>query len=164
MAGSGTSAVSIVALLFSFQGRISRQPYWLTTIAMIALTILLGSILELGRGSIRPADSGGLDGAQLLLLAAYVPFLWIALAVATKRLHDRGRSAWWLLPFYVLPSILERAGSRAGSLEIVLLLASLALTIWAVVELGFRRGAAGPNAYGADPLGVGAAPQPEWKA
>jgi uncharacterized membrane protein YhaH (DUF805 family) len=164
MARSGPVEPSIGALLFSFRGRIGRQPYWLVTIAMIALTILVASIVAFSRGSILPADTGGLDAGKLLLLAFYVPFVWIALAVGTKRLHDRARSAWWLLPFYVLPSILEGVGGRAGSLEIAFLLASLALTIWAVVELGFLRGTAGPNAYGADPLDAGPAPQWKWKA
>ena len=164
MARSGASAVSIVTLLFSFQGRISRQPYWLTSIAMIALTVSIWSILALGSGSILPADAGGLGGVTLLLLASYVPFVWIALAVGTKRLHDRGKSAWWLLPFYALPSIIDGAGSYAGGMEMLFTLASLALTIWAVVELGLLRGAAGPNAYGPDPLVAGSESQPEWKA
>jgi len=163
-AGDRGFAVSIVTLLFSFQGSISRQPYWLTTIAMIALALLIWSILAFSRGWVLPAGTGRLDAVKLLLVASYVPFLWIALAVGTKRLHDRGRSAWWLLPFYILPSILEGAGGRAGSLGILFVLASLAITVWAVVELGFLRGTPGLNAYGPDPLGAGSAPQPEWKA
>jgi uncharacterized membrane protein YhaH (DUF805 family) len=160
----GASAVSIGSLLFSFQGRTSRQPYWLVSIAMIALSVLIWSILAFGRGWVLPADTGRSDAVKLLLVASYVPFLWIALAVGAKRLHDRGRSAWWLLPFYILPSILEGAGGRAGSLGILFVLASLAITIWAVIELGFLRGAPGPNAYGPDPLADGPASQPEWKA
>jgi uncharacterized membrane protein YhaH (DUF805 family) len=164
MARSGPMEGSIGALLFSFRGRIGRQPYWLASIAMIALTILIGSILAFSRGSILPPDTGRLDAGALLLLASYVPFVWVALAVGAKRLHDRGKSAWWLLPFYALPSIIDGAGSYAGGMEMVFTLVSLALTVWAVVELGFLRGTTGPNAYGPDPLGAGPAPQPEWKA
>src|SRR5690349_17799130 len=29
--------------------------------------------------------------------------LWIYLAISIKRLHDRNRSGWWVMPFLVLP-------------------------------------------------------------
>ena len=35
---------------------------------------------------------------------------------------------------------------------VVLGLASLAISIWGLVELGFLRGTVGPNQYGPDPL------------
>jgi uncharacterized membrane protein YhaH (DUF805 family) len=35
---------------------------------------------------------------------------------------------------------------------IILHLVSFAITIWAIVELGFLRGTIGPNRYGPDPL------------
>ena len=31
-------------------------------------------------------------------------FMWIWLATSVKRLHDRNRSVWWIVPFFVLPS------------------------------------------------------------
>jgi uncharacterized membrane protein YhaH (DUF805 family) len=81
--------------------------------------------------------------------------IWIGLAVATKRLHDRNKSAWWLVPFYALPVVLDGAGNAVDAIMgIVLSLASLAISIWALVELGFLRGTPGPNAYGPDPLGA----------
>jgi uncharacterized membrane protein YhaH (DUF805 family) len=58
----------------------------------------------------------------------------------------------WLFTFYLLPFILDRMAEDAGAIGIVLLLASAALTIWALVEFGFLRGTAGPNHYGPDPL------------
>ena len=48
--------------------------------------------------------------------------------------------------------ILKRSAEDAGGIGIVLLLASAALSIWAMVEFGFLRGTAGPNHYGPDPL------------
>jgi uncharacterized membrane protein YhaH (DUF805 family) len=57
--------------------------------------------------------------------------LWPALAIYTKRWHDRDKSGWWTLIIFI-PII--------GS-------------IWLLVELGFLRGTDGPNRFGDDPLG-----------
>jgi uncharacterized membrane protein YhaH (DUF805 family) len=94
----------------------------------------------------------GVWQSAMLLLPLLIPSIWIGLALATKRLHDRNKSAGWLAIFYALPGILERIGGFAGDAEVVLLIASMALSIWALVELGFLRGTPGPNGYGPDPL------------
>ena len=36
--------------------------------------------------------------AMLVKAAGMVLFLWIFLATSIKRLHDRDRSAWWMVP------------------------------------------------------------------
>jgi uncharacterized membrane protein YhaH (DUF805 family) len=102
------------------------------------------------------------------------------IAVGVKRLHDRDRSAWWLLLFYMGPALVALAGgallwSAFGSFgdarDVALfllrlcLLGGFALGIWGLVEIGFRRGTKGYNRFGADPLAkkprrlVGAAAQ-----
>jgi uncharacterized membrane protein YhaH (DUF805 family) len=64
---------------------------------------------------------------------AAVPFLLIAFLatymIAIKRLHDRNKSGWWTL-----------------------VLIGTALSLWGVIELGFRRGTDGGNQYGPDPI------------
>jgi uncharacterized membrane protein YhaH (DUF805 family) len=57
--------------------------------------------------------------------------LWPALAISAKRWHDRGKSAWWML----------------------VLLVPVVGWVWSLIENGCLRGQAGPNRYGADPLG-----------
>ena len=47
--------------------------------------------------------------------------------------------------------VLGNIGPYTG-LDIVVQLAGLALSIWALVELGFLRGTSGRNRYGPDPL------------
>ncbi len=46
------------------------------------------------------------DRTNLILKAFGLSlFLWIYLATAIKRLHDRDRSGWWLVPFFFLPGL-----------------------------------------------------------
>jgi uncharacterized membrane protein YhaH (DUF805 family) len=142
--------MSISALLWSFRGRISRQPYWLGSLAII---VLLGAVILLiaGRGIAEGALAEG-AGIRLLLLALNLPLIWIGLALGAKRLHDRGKSAWWLLVFYLLPSVLQSVGERLGNIGLVLVLAGLLVSAWGLLELGFLRGTSGSNRFGSDPL------------
>ena len=81
-----------------------------------------------------------------------------SLAVGVKRLHDRNKSGWYLLLFYIAPSLLfavsfgitvsDGSGTVAGFLA----LAGVAIVIWTFVELGCLRGTIGANAYGPDPI------------
>jgi uncharacterized membrane protein YhaH (DUF805 family) len=139
--------MSMGSLLFSFRGRINRKPYWIVSVAVwVAMAV---------------AVAQGVVGDFEFWLAAFmillIPLAWISFALAAKRLHDRNKSAWWLVFFYVLPGLLESMASLVGGAEIVLSIASMAISIWALVELGFLRGTPGPNDYGPDPL-TGASP------
>ena len=86
--------------------------------------------------------------------------LW-GFAFHTERLHDRGKGAWWLLVFYVVPGVLGHlakgawfAGAAGMGLHYILALAGFALSIWGFVEIGCLRGNAGSNKYGSNPLSV----------
>jgi uncharacterized membrane protein YhaH (DUF805 family) len=144
--------VDIARIWFDFKGRINRGKYWFVTIAnfIIATAFILIAIA---------AHSWALG---ILAALIFIPFFISSLAVAVKRLHDRNKSAWWVLPFYVLPSVLEGLGqgmnengtivtvigNRMSILEIV----GYAISLWALVELGCLRGTPGANPYGPDPL------------
>ena len=65
-----------------------------------------------------------------MLFVFGVVALWISLAVAVKRYHDRNKSGWWVL-IALVPVI--------GG-------------IWYLIEAGFLAGTPGPNDYGPDPL------------
>jgi len=86
---------------------------------------------------------------------------WVsALAIGVKRLHDRDRSGWWIVLLYFGPMVLEAAqnSTESGTLASILLgLGAFAVSIWALVELGFLRGTSGPNRFGPDPLQRGVA-------
>ncbi|MDB5513054.1 MAG: hypothetical protein JWR08_2537 [Enterovirga sp.] len=78
-------------LLFSFQGRISRKPYWLAVAVFIAVQIV-ASLLDL-------ILSGSANG--ILSMVASLVVLVASIAVSVKRWHDRDKSGWWYLIIFV---------------------------------------------------------------
>ena len=130
---------------FSFRGRANRQRYWLTVLATTGL-MLLGSLLVFAIPLI-----GSVVG-MVIYLAAVVA----GLAVAARRLHDRGKSAWWLLPMYLPLFVFSVLGQivevSQGEPNPVAALFILLFSIWILVELGCLRGTIGPNRFGPDPL------------
>jgi uncharacterized membrane protein YhaH (DUF805 family) len=133
--------VNLLALLLSFHGRINRARYWLGVLAMSVLVALVIGLVVVTR---IPAVFLGM-----------IPIFYMSLALAAKRLHDRNKSGWWVVVFIVLPGILDRLSNRVVEESVVwwvLVLPALALSIWGLVEIGFRRGTAGSNDHGPDPL------------
>jgi uncharacterized membrane protein YhaH (DUF805 family) len=140
----------MMQLLFSFRGRLNRKRYWMTVIVTMAVIILL---LLLALVMIREQRFEFAALTVLILFILYIPLIWIGLAIGAKRLHDRNKSAWWLLVFYALPGILSTAGNYMNDLGFLTLhVVSFAISLWAFVELGCLRGTPGPNQYGPDPL------------
>jgi uncharacterized membrane protein YhaH (DUF805 family) len=138
--------VNLSALLFSFAGRVNRAPWWIVAIVIyfVFMTLFWVAIGLAFAGLGGPAIAIGVG----MLLAT----LWVAAALGVKRLHDRGKSGWWLLLFYLAPTALHAAGRHAHLGGRGLMLIGFAISIWAFVELGFRRGTVGQNRYGPDPL------------
>ena len=101
-----------------------------------------------------PFGTFGDTPSYVVLGAGSIGAIWISLALSAKRLHDRNKSAWWLLLFWLLPAVLMGVGAGIGmwSIGLPLVLAGAAIVIWAFVEFGCLRGTEGQNAYGADPL------------
>ena len=74
-----------------FTGRARRKEYWYFALFNFLIALVLGFID--GMLGLVVKDSGfGLLGG-LYSLAVFVP----SLAVSVRRLHDTGRSGWWLL-------------------------------------------------------------------
>jgi len=84
-----------------------------------------------------------------------VLFLWIFLATSIKRLHDRDRSGWWMVPFFAVPDLYNHFSDLlpASYFTLVAGVIMLVLMIWGFVELYFLRGTKWTNRYGPDPLG-----------
>jgi uncharacterized membrane protein YhaH (DUF805 family) len=139
--------MSFSTILFSFTGRLNRAPYWLASTA-VAVALMICIWIAVAMELATPAK-------VVLFLSLFVALTWVLLALAIKRLHDRDKSAWWVLMFYFAPSFLEAIGQDTGSTRSILMtLIGTGISIWGFVELGFLRGTAGQNSYGPDPAPV----------
>jgi len=177
--------------LFGFSGRINRAKLWL--FILIALAVEAGMFVIAAYGltwtgfwqalmaQMQP-HKGELDwfalpwpkvttplewGSVIVLALLYLVMLWAGFAITIKRLHDRAKSAWWLLLYWGAP-MLFAAGqycpryqafvvSNPHDMRLVwgilgLSLAILALDIWVFIDLYCLRGTKGENKYGPDPL------------
>jgi uncharacterized membrane protein YhaH (DUF805 family) len=127
-------------LFTSFEGRISRQPFWLSILVMFivqwVLMLILGVVLGTSMMSgmdpnMAPEETAAMaTTAMIPVLIVSLLFLYPTLAIYAKRWHDRSKSGWWTL-IVLIPII--------GG-------------IWFLVECGFLRGTEGPNQYGEDPI------------
>jgi uncharacterized membrane protein YhaH (DUF805 family) len=147
--------VNLLELLFGFQGRITRLRYWLSYCTWIVIGVLVYFALKV---LIVATDLGAATvmfwGMGLLVL---VPFIVSSIAINLRRLHDRDKSGWWLLVFYLVPVALAVFAQAAvgsspeSSVTKVAEYGTLALQFWMIVELGFLPGTRGGNQYGEDP-------------
>ena len=74
-----------------FSGRARRREYWVFVLFNIIISIVL-SICDVFLGTYSQAASIGIL-AGIYSLAVLIP----GIAVTVRRLHDTGRSGWWIL-------------------------------------------------------------------
>ena len=115
-----------------FQGRARRSEFWwfylFVMIVFIALYAVVMALAFSGSGLL--AAIGGI-AFLVVVLGLFIPYL----AVAVRRMHDTGRSGWFLL---------------IGMIPLV----GLIVLFWFV-----QRGTVGPNEFGEDPYdAAGAVP------
>ncbi len=91
----------------------------------------------------------------LIRTAGMLLCLWIFLAASIKRLHDRDRSGWWILPFLVVPCLYDHYSDLLPGSWLVLIVGAImfVLMISGFVEMYFLRGTKRTNRFGPDPLG-----------
>jgi uncharacterized membrane protein YhaH (DUF805 family) len=80
--------------------------------------------------------------------------IWFLAATTIKRLHDRNKSGWWIVAFFVAPALLNGIADALddSNAEVALLLVSVSLNLWGFSELLLLKGTSGPNRFGPDPL------------
>ena len=106
----------------TFSGRARRAEYWWFGLFVVLVGVVL-SVVEGGKFRGHMGQYGLLTG--LWNLVTLLP----SLAVAVRRMHDTGRSGWWLL------------------IVLIPLIGALVVLYWFV-----QRGTVGANDYGADPV------------
>jgi len=177
----GGCGVGLGWLLFSFNGRANRARYWLAALIYVVVMLIVwgvawslvpdeffdafDSVYDSGL-DVAAVDFGALGGAAFLIVVASIIVFISGLAVGAKRLHDRDKSAWWLLLFYVAPNVVTWAAGMNESALAFANLVSFVIFVWAFVELGCLPGTRGPNRFGPDPLdgawAGGYAPEPPY--
>lgn len=166
-------------VLFSFRGRINRAKFWIFyLVGCFGLSGLCVAVMTLQVHLAKTAPDlaffdgtrfvwpGALAGkaAAMVLLAVLCLFFYVVLAMIVKRLHDRGKSAWWLAFFYGVPAasfalILWLRDPATSQQQHFIHLAALAVntvvTWWYLIELLFLPGTRGENRSGPDPRARG---------
>jgi uncharacterized membrane protein YhaH (DUF805 family) len=77
--------VKVLSNYVGFQGRARRKEYWMFVLVNIIISIVLGIIQSI------------LGWTDVLTGIYSLAVLLPSLAVAFRRLHDTGRSGWWIL-------------------------------------------------------------------
>jgi uncharacterized membrane protein YhaH (DUF805 family) len=166
---------------FRFDGRINRALLWQALLIVMLLVCMFGTIdqaIKVLNGAPNFAfnfkiDFGiddifnvvdprayrllaSADRATLILKALGTSlFLWIYLATAIKRLHDRDRSGWWLVPFFFVPSLFDQFSDLLPTESNWVVALAWIMHIpwfWGLVELFIVPGTSGSNRFGPDPL------------
>ena len=138
--------------MFGAGGRINRGKYWKSMLIFCIAGLFAGMILLTAAGIAAPLFI-------VALVVVLIPWLIWGFSIHTERLHDRDKSAWWLVVFFLAPGVAGSLadvplfhGATALALHYVRALVAFALTVWGFIEIGCLRGTAGPNRYGANPL------------
>jgi uncharacterized membrane protein YhaH (DUF805 family) len=109
----------------NFQGRARRSEYWWFTlfsmIVQVVAQILMGAVAATGSGVLSII-------VGIVFIVVLLGLIVPGIAVAIRRMHDTGRSGWWLLIGFV-PVI----------------------GFFVILYFFVQRGTVGPNAWGADP-------------
>ena len=131
------AVASVFRNYVTFSGRARRAEYWwfilFSFIVSVILSVIDGAVFgysftsSTGDGSAAFAYSSPGILSSIWSLATLLP----SLAVAVRRLHDTGRSGWWLLIF------------------LIPLVGLIVLLVWFA-----SRGNPGTNAFGPDPIGA----------
>ena len=140
----------------NFTGRTRRSGYWYAVLANIIIVFILGIL----------SDIVGIFSwiSTLYSLAFLIP----SLSLTVRRLHDTGRSAWWLLVIYLVPGVcgLLMGACMAASLGSIIMGGSGGIYFVLMVIFGLLACAAGilalvlmvkdsgpDNQWGPDPKG-----------
>ena len=142
--------MNLLEMYFNPSGRINRSTYWQQGILLLNViwglsvaVVIVIALVSIGTNVDRLLDDILWDPGNYILLIFFIVILvaiywWNNFAIAVKRLHDRDKSAWWLVLWWAISGI-------GGALTFGI--ASFVVAVWMLVELGFLEGTRGPNRY-----------------
>lgn len=95
---------TVLSKYATFSGRASRPEFWWWVLAVFLLTALTQLIDAFLMAPMLGFDVGSETAGQPLSMLVSIILFLPGLAVAARRLHDIGRSGWWLF-LYLIPII-----------------------------------------------------------
>lgn len=137
----------------NFRGRARRRELWLF---LLFETVV---ILALGIAGNRFWPAHVVMVVKVFMLLLFLPLL----GVEVRRMHDIGRSGWWVVAYWVLAAVLHAGDvllqDRVSDIELIGVLVQGGCLL---VLLGcfVQAGDAGGNRYGPDPKAEGTDPCP----
>jgi len=154
---------SVLTQYVGFRGRARRSEYWYWTLATIIASFAV-SIVE--------AAILGIDGTSPLSALMSIAIFLPGLAVTFRRLHDTGRSGWWIGGFYLgllafffaigalaFGTFTLGEGNTTGSsiFGIIGIIIGMGVILYAISMLVFlcTDSDFGPNKYGPNPKNEG---------
>jgi len=160
---------------FGFDGRINRAKLWLAMVVLLGLMMFVGLVIiaihSLFGGPpyfhfgakdlfklVDPDAYRSLMWADLprllIKLVGTTLLMWIYFATSIKRLHDRDKSGWWMVPFFAVPGLYNQFADRLPNsyADLPLAIAALVLCLWGFIEMYCLKGSRKTNRFGADPL------------
>ena len=155
---------SVLSQYTGFSGRARRSEYWYWILATTLASLLIGAFE--GLLGLRAYGVGPIS--LILSLVVFIP----GLAVSVRRLHDVGKSGWWLggfylgiIGWYLLLVLLAvgvstamngdaRASGVIGGFSLIFLLGVIIYALFLLFLL-CQDSHKGPNKYGPNPKNQG---------
>ncbi|MCQ2202552.1 MAG: DUF805 domain-containing protein [Bacteroidales bacterium] len=110
----------------NFSGRARRKEYWYFCLTLFILNMLMQVVSAIS--SVESSSSILVLGLSIVLLLAYMCLIIPNISLSIRRLHDIGKSGWYLL------------------IGFIPLVGGIILLVWFC-----REGETGPNKWGPDP-------------
>ena len=138
--------------VFAFKGRMSRARYWgLTSLCMLALFASSLSVALTANYTSAPP----VKVAVVVAIVGVVIFFAMCVAllgIGVRRLHDRGKSCFWIILYYLVPFILAVLAIDPEGQGIALNCIALAIMVWSIIDLGILKGKPADNLDGPAPV------------
>jgi len=173
---------NIIKNFTGFDGRLNRQPFWISAIILAVISIVISFLLLPVIGlSMMPNIAPGTSSADVIAalpdmmrksgwvsLVMFLIFLYPVASISIKRRHDRNNSGldvWIYYALAIINLLLNALGfgltttnvqgidiPTPGPISMVLGIVLAVYGIYLLVVCGFLKGTTGPNSYGPDPL------------
>jgi uncharacterized membrane protein YhaH (DUF805 family) len=123
------------------KGRIDRGRYWsLTGLCALALIVALCSVVLTANQTSAPPVNVLATAVAIAGVLLFFATCVASLGIGVWRLHDRGKSGFWIILYYPVPFIMALLAIDPEGQGVVLNCIALAILLWATIDLGILKG------------------------